>query len=211
MSPVDRKNSITTFRRSFNNFELNLKNLLLDQPFSGSSLEESLIPIFKSLGLLEKNGDLSPIGKLLKEEYRKNSKVNFLILRIQIIYYFQERDFKPLSLDILNFISNKVRVNKQEIVNFLEREGYILGDNPLQSLGYFMPYLEKLGYVEIQNGNYYIPERAKNSINTLLDSFIYKRKNIFTEEYYQNKYLRYYKSDKILDKILFFRYGLENE
>ena len=207
MSPLDRRNSITTFRRTFNNFIENLERLLSDEELLGRSLEASLHPIFKAIGILERNGALSPIGKRLKEKYEVTQEIDYSILRMQIAYYFQERDFKPLSLDILNFIFNNTEADKQEIANFLKEKGYFLGNNPLQSIGYFMPYLEKIGYLEEQDGRYYIPDNVKNSVSKLLRSSIYK----FNEKYYYDKYSIYYKSDKILDKILFFRYGIENE
>jgi len=204
MSPIDRKNSITTFRRSFNNFIENLEKLISKQKLEGSSLKASLYPIFKALGILENNENLSPIGIYLGKRYKTISKIDYSILRMQIIYYIQERDYKPLSLDILKFVFIKEEADKNEISDFLEKKGYFLGSNSLQSVGYFIPYLENIGYLKKQDGIYFIPHTVKELVSKLINSYTYKM--TFNEKLYK-EYLYYYKDDKIFNKIAFLRYG----
>ncbi len=181
MKPLDKRNSITTFRRSFDNFEENLKYLLSEKQLSVNSPEKSLIPIFKTLGLLEGNGHLSPVGKLLREQFQKYNQINYSFLRIQIVFYLQERDSKPLSLDIMNFVFNNPGTDIQGIVDFLKEKDYYLGSNELQSVVYFIPYLEKVGYIKERNKKYYIPEQVHNFASKFFQSFIYKNAFFFKE------------------------------
>lgn len=215
------EHGVTSFRNSLEDCLKKIPLLLegREDEIWGSP-NKNFFQTVKALGI-RRNNMLTPVGNYLREVYKQTIDIKriFPVIRLQAVFYITEKDFKMPFLDILNFINENSQVNVEEIIEFLQSQNYDLGNNPIMTIhSYLSSFIKEYeefeydGYIRVENHNYSIKQDKIIFVKKLLNSHLYQmyKANQIDENFYREMYENYYLSDNIMNKIIFFRYGIEN-